>query len=145
MAKPRSCWKNQYSVIESASNFHNLFREIFANDPFFKNFNCYQEVLMSDLVTGYPNNYDAVDWLIDEFSLVLELHGKQHYVATKFSNSTSYFDIKKNFNNIKYRDNRKKLFLERNNYKYLEIPYTLQSKMNSEYLKELIFKEIYEH
>ena len=40
---------------------------------------------MSSLVSGYPNNYDAVDWLIDEFSLVIELHGKQHYHATQFS------------------------------------------------------------
>lgn len=144
MAKPRSGWNNQYSVIESASKFHNKLRNIFANDSFFKNFNCYQEVLMSSLVPGYPNNYDAVDWLIDEFSLVIELHGKQHYHATQFSSQSSYYEIKKNFNNIKYRDNRKKTFLLNNNYKYLEIPYTLESKLNAEFLKEKIFEEIYE-
>ena len=99
---------------------------------------------MSSLVPGYPNNFDAVDWIIDEFSLVIELHGKQHYYATQFSKDSSYYQIKKNFNNIKYRDNRKKTFLLKNNYKYLEIPYTLESKLNAEFLKEKIFEEIYE-
>ena len=73
MQNKRSQWVNQYTLIDSASAFHNKVRDIFITDTFFKGLNCFQEVLVSALVPGYLNNYDAVDWYIDELNTVIEL------------------------------------------------------------------------
>lgn len=137
--KSRSILKNQFFYYENASNFHNKVRDIFANDSFFKQFACYQEVPLSFLVNGYPNNKDAVDWWIDEFGVIIELHGKQHYQATSWSKEISYAEKQKAFNNIKFRDNRKKTALELSGYKYIEICYKDKKKLNAEFLKNLIF------
>jgi hypothetical protein len=138
----RSKWKNQFNIIDGASSFHNKVREIFANDSFFKQFKCFQEVPVSSLVSSYQNNFDAVDWYIDEFNTVIELHGKQHYVQQSFGSKDSVFNQKKAFNNIKYRDNRKKVALLNANYFYIEISYKDISKINSEYLKNKIMENI---
>jgi hypothetical protein len=139
--KNRTNLKNQFYYYENNSKFHNKIREIFVTDLFFKKLSCYQEVPLSFLVKNYPNNKDAVDWWIDELGLIIELHGKQHYEAISFTKDISYFEKQKKFFNIKYRDNRKKTFLLNEGYEFLEISYKDISKINSAYLKDLIFKQ----
>ena len=95
---------------------------------------------MSALVDSYVNNYDAVDWYIDELNTVLELHGVQHYKMQSFGSKDSYANQVKAFNNIKYRDNRKKYALINAGYTYIEISYKEISKLNSEYLKNKIWE-----
>lgn len=142
MRDKRSKWLNQFHTIESASKFHNKIRNLFATDPYFKQLKCFQEVLVSSLVDGYPNNYDAVDWYIDEYNCIIELHGKQHYEMQTFGSKDSYFNNVKNFNNIKYRDNRKKIFLLNANYSYVEISYKDASNINSDFIKNKIMEAI---
>lgn len=142
MRDKRSKWLNQFHTIEGASNFHNKVRSIFANDSHFKQLNCFQEVLVSSLVSSYPNNFDAVDWYIDEYNCILELHGKQHYQMQTFGSKDSYFNNVKNFNNIKFRDNRKKTFLLNADYRYVEISYKDIPKLNSEFIKDKIMETI---
>lgn len=84
---------------------------------------------------------DAVDWYIDELNVVIELHGRQHYTIQSFGSKDSVFNQKKNFNNIKYRDNRKKTFILNANINYLEISYKDKGKINAEYLKKLILNK----
>lgn len=138
MQDKRSKWKNQYTVLDSASNFHNKLREIFVKDKFFKQLNCFQEVPVSSLVTSYPNNFDAVDWYVDELSCVIELHGVQHYKMQSFGSTDSYFNQVKNFNNIKFRDNRKKTALLSAGYSYIEISYKEEKNLTAEYIKDRI-------
>lgn len=138
MQDKRSKWKNQYFLLDSASNFHNKLREIFITDKFFKQLNCFQEVPVSSLVSSYPSNFDAVDWYIDELSCVIELHGVQHYKMQSFGSTDSYFNQVKNFNNIKFRDNRKKTALLSAGYSYIEISYKEEKKMTAEYIKNRI-------
>jgi len=106
---------------------------------FFKNLSCYQEVKVSSLVPGYSSNMHRIDWYIEEFRLVIELHGEQHYKPTNYG-STPFAEVQKNFNNIKYRDNLKKTALHTAGYEYIEIPYKDKSKINGEFLKNIIFK-----
>lgn len=138
---PRSNWKNQYYTYDSASKLHKKLKEIFTTDHFFKQLQCYQEVPVRDLVTSYPNGMDAIDWYIDEYNIVIECHGVQHYKMQSFGSKDSVFNQKKNFHNIQYRDNRKKTLLIDCGYDYLEIPYTDYTKLNSAYLKQKIFYE----
>ena len=138
---PRSGWKNQYYTYDSASKLHNKLKEIFISDHFFKQLQCYQEVPVRDLVVTYPNGMDAIDWYIDEYNIVIECHGVQHYKMQSFGSKDSFFNQKKNFNNIRYRDNRKKTALINSGYNYLEIPYIDYSKIDASYLKQKIFYE----
>ncbi len=134
----RSSWKNQFFIYESASDFHNKVREIFATDNYFKQIQCFQEVLVSNLVSKYDNNLEAVDWYIDSLNVVIELHGEQHYKMTSFGNQ-SYNEKVKTFNNIRYRDNKKKTTLIENGYTYIEIPYKLKPKLTAELIKQMIY------
>lgn len=137
MPQPKSKWVNQYTKNHS-SKFHEQLRQIFITDPFFINLSCYQEVQVSSLVPGYSNNQHCVDWYIEEFRLVVELHGTQHYKRSNFGN-TSYEESVKAFNNIKYRDNLKKTALLEAGYEYLEIPYKDKDKVNAKYLIEKLY------
>lgn len=139
MARVKTAWKNQFFHYESASDFHNKVREIFCTDAYFKQIQCYQEVLVSSLVETYPNNLDAVDWYIETLNLVIELHGEQHYKPTSFGNESA-IQKRINFNNIKYRDNKKKTALLDSGYNYIEIPYNLKYKLDAEFLKTLIYE-----
>jgi hypothetical protein len=138
---PRSSWKNQYYTYPSASKLHKKLKEIFVSDNFFKQLQCYQEVPLVDLVPSYPNRMDAIDWYVDEYNIIIECHGIQHYKMQSFGSKDSVFNQKKNFNNIQYRDNRKKTMLIDAGYDYLEIPYTDYTKITPAYLKQKIFYE----
>ncbi len=137
----RSTWKNQFHHYESASKFHNSLRSIFISDQFFKQLQCFQEVPVSDLVSTYPNNRDMVDWYIDEYAIIIELHGIQHYKMQSFGSSDSFWNQKKNYHNIKYRDNRKKTALISSGFSFIEISYKDQKKLSAEYLKQKLFYE----
>lgn len=140
MTTKRSSWLNQFHYYPNASKFHNHVRDIFRTDTFFKNFNCFQEVPLSSLVLGYPNNKDAVDWYIDELNTVLELHGKQHYEQVLFGYKP-FYEAKKDFHNIQYRDNRKKNYLIESGYNYVAISYKEAKNLSSEFLKNKILYE----
>jgi hypothetical protein len=134
----RSSWKDQFFHYPNASKFHNSVRDIFRTDIYFKNLKCFQEVPLSGLVASYPNNFDAIDWFVDELNTVVELHGKQHYEQVIFGYK-SYQEAKKDFHNIQFRDNRKKTFLVDAGYNYVEISYKDAKKINANFIKDLIF------
>ena len=140
MVNKRSSWYNQFHLYPNASKFHNDVREILRTDNFFKNLHCYQEVPVKSLVETYPNNKDCVDWFIDEYNIIIELHGKQHYEQVLFGYK-SFYEAKKDFHNIQYRDNRKKNFLVDSGYNYVEISYKEAKKLSPEFLKKKIFYE----
>ena len=138
MQQKKTSWTNQFKKIHS-SKFHEKVREVFVNDPFFKNLSCYQEVQVSSLVPSYSSNMHCVDWYIEELGLIIELHGEQHYKPTNYGNN-SFDQTRKDFNNIKYRDNLKKTALLEAGYEYIEIPYKFYNKIDSEFIKNIIFK-----
>lgn len=132
----RSKWKNQYQIIDGNSNFHETVRKIFISDPFFSSLKCFQEVPVKALVPWYTKDH-YVDWYIDELGTVLELHGAHHYKMVNFGN-VSYDEARKNFNNIRYRDNLKKTSLIEADFQYREISYKDIKKINPTYLKNLL-------
>lgn len=140
MQNKRSKWKNQFQQIDSASKFHEKIRSIFQEDPFFRNLSCFQEVPVSALVNSYTSNRHCVDWYIDELGMILELHGEQHYAMANYGN-IPYEEAVKQFNNIKYRDNEKKLALTQAGYEYREISYKLKNKITAALLKEILLNE----
>lgn len=136
MQNKRSKWKNQYQLIEGNSNFHEKVRQIFVDDPFFSSLKCFQEVPVRALIESYSKDH-YVDWYIDELGTILELHGAHHYRIVNFGN-VAYGEARKNFNEIRYRDNLKRTALVDAGYEYREISYKDIKKLDANYLKELI-------
>ena len=134
-------WMNQFVKLESASKFHNKVREIFATDPVFANFSCYQEINVCDLVEGYYVGNHHYDWYIEELNTVVELHGQQHYKVTNWGDKTVE-EAERAFYRMKNRDSMKKAAAERAGYNYIEISYKEYKNLDSERLRELIFGSI---
>ena len=135
----KSRWKTQHDLIGEASKFHNRIRAILCTESPFPTMKCFQEVPVSDLVPGYRYTSHHVDWYVEPFRTVIELHGAQHYKVVNFG-GVGYSDAQRNFRDIKYRDNLKKTALLEAGYRYLEIPYTLQKDLGGEFLMNLILK-----
>lgn len=133
-------WVNQFKEIESASKFHNHVREIFTTEAPFKNFRCYQEINVRDLVPDYSYNNHHFDWYIEELNTVLELHGKQHYQVTNYGN-IGYDTAVKEFYRQRYRDNAKQQAAISAGYSYCEVPYTYEKKLNGKLLMQLLLGE----
>ena len=133
MQNKRSKWKTQYQIVEGNSKFHETVRKLFISDPFFSSLKCFQEVPVKALVPNYTQDH-YVDWYIDELGTILELHGAHHYKMVNFGN-VSYDKARKDFNNIKYRDNMKMTSLIEAGFEYREISYKDIKKLNPEYIK----------
>ena len=133
-----SLWRSKWKQYEDASNFHNKLQEIFTTDPYFKRMSCYQEVPVWTLIDGYRNHAHRFDWYVKELNLLIELHGRQHYVMTNYGN-IGYEDAMRAFHNIQKRDQEKMEAAIEAGYRYLEISYKQEKKLDGEYLKQLVF------
>lgn len=127
----RNKWKDKFFEKPDASRMHAKVQEILKEGTF-KNLSCYQEVPVSELV---ENTKDIlyVDWFVEAFNLIIELHGIQHYKPTSFSREGK---LKRDINFIAShnRDENKKTLLEGAGYLFIEIPYTDESKLSEEYI-----------
>lgn len=135
--KSKPSWKNQFVCIEGNSEFHESVREVFIKDSSFKLMSCYQEVPVSDLVEGYPNQLHRVDWYIPNYNVILELHGNQHYKVTN-RGGVSYNEAVRMFKQSKSRDIIKRESLIEAGYTFIEIPYKDRKKISATYLRERI-------
>lgn len=135
----KTSWKDQYKKIVSASKFHNKVRDIFVSDPMLKNFKCYQEVPVSELIDGYPFPSQRFDWYIEELGVVIELHGAQHYSMVNYGN-IGWDDAMEDFKGIQRRDRDKKAAVEMADLEYIEISYKLYNKLDAKLLRKLIFE-----
>lgn len=135
----RSRWISKAHLNEEASKFHNEVRDTLLNNPIWSPMKCYQEVPVVDLVPGYPHSSHHVDWYIDTYKVVIELHGAQHYKAVNYG-GVGYDQAQRDFRAIQYRDNLKKTALLEAGYRYVEIPYKYQGKLDGELLKQLIIE-----
>lgn len=135
----RKDWKDQWQIIEGNSKFHERVRQIIIADPFLSSLRCFQEVPVQDLCPDYPTGRHRLDWYIEDLSLVIELHGRQHYKFTNRGN-VAYDQAHRDFLRSRGRDRAKKQSVLSAGYRFVEIPYKMESKLNGEKLKELIFK-----
>lgn len=135
-SKGRNSWADQYEQLPSQSAFHEKVREIFRTG-WFKSLQCFQEVPVKDLIPNYYSGQHRYDWWIKELGTVVELHGQQHYSATSFG-SASYEQKQTAFAQSQRRDSDKKEAAMEAGFKYIEVSYKDISKLNVEWLKELI-------
>lgn len=102
-----------------SSKRHNLVGSILRTCPQLKNYRAREEVSVSDLAPGFPDNRKKVDWYVHELRLVIEVHGEQHYQPVAFGNRNA----KQAFGSQIHRDIQKQKAIEDAGYYFLEIPY----------------------
>lgn len=138
---PKNRWTDQFTELPNQSNFHELVRTIFRQDLWFKNFKCYQEVPVVDLIPEYSSNQHRFDWYIEELNIVLELHGEQHYKATNFG-SMSYEEKARAFADGQRRDQLKREAAEDGGFRYVSISYKEIPKLTGPYMKTLLLQRV---
>ena len=143
MTTSKATWKDQFSVIDGNSNFHQEVREIFSTDSFFSMYHCYQEVFVCDLIPEYPYRMHRFDWYIDELATVVELHGQQHFMPVRFGDS-SYAQVQQLFRDNQTRDKAKRQAAIEAGYRYVSISYTQRKELSGKMLKALILGEAHE-
>jgi hypothetical protein len=126
----------QFEYRASASKLHRAVGEILRNSDIFANYEIYQEYPVDRVNENYNDSSHHFDWVIPKLFLVLECHGKQHYVATAFDGDLE--KASENFRSLKERDEAKKLAALRANYNYVVIPYHAEKKLTEEKLLEYI-------
>lgn len=134
-------WHTQNDFLEAQSDFHNIVRDIFLTDSFFKLLKCYQEVPVIDLIPSYEDSRHRFDWYILELNTIIELHGQQHYKPTNFTSGISYNQTMSTFLAMQRRDKAKKTAAQEAGFIYVEIPYNLKGKINAERMRNLIFRD----
>lgn len=131
-------WKSQFVTIPGQSSLHEMVREIFCTDPFFKYLNCWQEVYVKDLIPDYLNSKHRYDFYIENLNIILELQGIQHYRPQGFSN-ISYDQKIINFELIQKTDKQKRIAAINNDFIYKEISYKDQNLLTAPFLKTKLF------
>lgn len=116
----------------NASKLHKKVGELLNVTSPFKAGLLRQEVAVSELFPLYPNNKDRYDWVLPDLFTIIECHGKQHYVATKFGGNAE--DAVMNFQSQQFRDKQKEEIALLNGWTYIIIPYNDEKKLDSEYL-----------
>lgn len=83
--------------------------------------------------TGYPLYFD---FYLPEYNIVIEFQGEQHYLIEP----RGRFD-EKSLNQLKERDELKRIFCTGKKIKLVEIPYYHLSKIDNNYIKEVVLGE----
>jgi hypothetical protein len=132
---PKAKWKTKQHLYKEASKLHNKFRDVMLAGRF-TYAAAFQEVPLQDLVEGY-RGLMKVDWIIPDYKVAVELHGKQHYEQTSFGSEAK---LTSNFNWVasKGRDSHKKALLLEAGYVFVEIPYTDEGILTEGYLLKKI-------
>lgn len=116
------------------SSLHRKTLEVLSQTPPFTTTRVQEEVAVSDLFSSYPNNRDRYDIVLPDFKCIIECHGIQHYKAQSFGMDAG--DALIEFQSLKNRDAKKKEIALLHGWTYIEIPYTDEKRLNSEYLLE---------
>ena len=95
---------------------------------------------MFEICEGYPYKSHRFDWYLEDLGIVLELHGRQHYV---FTNRGSIAHNKAMDQHIKaqIRDDEKKLAAIESGLEYKVISYKLYKKLSTQKLHTILFEE----
>lgn len=127
----------QFEYRQNASALHkkvgNLIRD---GGTFVGQQEVYQEYPVNRVNSDYPDSSHHFDWVVPNLKVVIECHGKQHYVATAFDGD--YEAALVSFEELKGRDKAKKEAALEAGFTYIEVPYSSTSKLN-----ELWFAEAY--
>jgi hypothetical protein len=126
----------QFEYRASASKLHRAVGDLLRSMSLFEHYEIYQEYPVNRVNENYSDSSHHFDWVIPKLFLVLECHGKQHYVATAFDGDLE--NASANFKALKQRDADKKEAALLAGFTYVTVPYHLEKKLTETLLLELI-------
>jgi len=105
----------------NASKLHISFGELLEAIGF-GNYNVQQEVQVQSICPSHDSPKDAYDYFLPELSLIVELHGQQHYKPATFG-GISKREATRNYGRRVMRDNAKAESAFRHNFLYIAFAY----------------------
>lgn len=96
------------------------------------NFTFERQKTFPDCINPKTNKHLKFDFYLPYYNCCIEYDGQQHF------NSINYFGGEKSLKATQYRDEIKNKYCKTHNIKLIRIPYTEQSKINQQYLKNKI-------
>lgn len=85
-----------------------------------------------DELKSEKNHYLYFDFYLPDYNIIIEYQGEQHY-----QNIHSWYN-EEGFNQLRQRDEQKRIFCKNKNIKLIEIPYTDYRVLNEEYIRRVI-------
>lgn len=86
----------------------------------------------TDELKSEKNHYLYFDFYLPDNNIIIEYQGEQHY-----QNIHSWYN-EEGFNQLRQRDEQKRIFCKNKNIKLIEIPYTDYNVLNEEYIRRVI-------
>lgn len=126
----------KFEYRKSASKLHRKVGDILRKSVIFGNYEIYQEYPVSKINPMYQDNSHHFDWVIPAIKLVIECHGKQHYVISDFSGLSEDHGIA-DFKALKKRDEMKAQAAILFGYTYIVVPYTDEKVITEDYIWSL--------
>ena len=127
----------EYAYRSNASRLHKTVGDFLRQHRDFCGHSSFQEYSVNKVNPSFPSGKHKFDWVVPALRLVIECHGRQHYIPTSFGGEES---AKVAFRDIKLRDEAKKDAALAVGWRYIVVKYTEQKKVTS----ELIFDKIKE-
>ena len=78
----------RYSYRKSASSLHRTIGNILRTHELFKNLQCFQEYPVKRINPKYKSSREKFDWIILDWSVIIECHGAWHYEKIPWGNQT---------------------------------------------------------
>lgn len=110
----------QHEYRKSASSLHKHVGECLRNSSIFGKYQIYQEYPVCRIAPDYPDTNHHFDWVIPDLFLVIEVHGRQHYVPTDFSGKQEDGGILE-FHRLRARDTAKRMACIEAGWTYIEL------------------------
>ena len=118
---------------KNASKLHRAVGEALrAEGSLFANYKIYQEYPVDRINTSYGSSAHKFDWVVLDLALVIEAHGKQHFVSTSFGGKEDF--QKMTLVGQQIRDRAKMSAAVEAGYTYVMVPYTDEKIVDPAYL-----------
>ena len=91
-----------------------------------------QEELVSEMFQDYTGGPERYDWVVPHLFVIIECHGIQHYKLQTFGGDAA--NALMNFKTQQFRDAQKREVALINGWTFIEVPYTDEKIIDSDYL-----------
>ena len=127
----------QYAYRENASKLHKAVGEILRTADAFGEYEAYQEYPVNRVNPLYPESSHHFDWVIPDLKVVIECHGVQHYKVVDWEGGEAEKAIVA-YKALKERDFAKREAAWAVDWIYVEVPYSVEKKLNETVLLDMI-------
>lgn len=138
MPKPS---KTPLKLAKNASKLHKHIGKLLDSCSMFKNFEIRQEYRVKAVNSDFESNREKFDWVVLGMKVVIECHGRQHYIPTRFGGPEDKQKKLRDFRALQERDEAKRKAAEDAGWVYIVVSYK-EENITEEELLERIRHEI---